>query len=1491
MFKLHRKNLKSPKSGERVNLKFSNFQAFQVPKGWDKLNLSMISIKYGIGKTVAKLSKAFVQNGSCQWTETLLESVWIATDDSLQEPEECLFKLVVSMGSSRAGILGEAIINISCHMTSKEPHPVSLPLRKCSFGTVLQVTVQCLTTRPNIRRESPNSNFQRQNDGFDNQDIASESDISDISLVHSSKFSPSQDLDVSSYQANQIKEQNYSEVNSNHNANFEESSTRRDPFNSSNEFQRNGQSTLGRHVGASSKSNSAHDNYPVDRCPFPRQSSSNSGGKNSKMNLRSSGKESGAASPRNSGSKNLLEAGEGTIEELCVEAKMWERNARKLMLDLDMLKNEFLDQSKKQADLVMELSAAYAEHSGLKKEIEQLKVMLEESTQNQKALEDSNFQSEDPTQNQKELESEIEYQKQSNANLSLQLKRSQESNIELVSILQELEQIIEQQTVEIENLSALQYADSERNVENILEEHENLVLQLQQLQKSEKALEINVLHLEKALYEKIDELENQWSLNNQSLLDVEREYKYELCVKDEKIAKLEEKVTNSVTERPLEDMEKNNGSDTDLIKEIESLRQKVDELERDCNELTEENLELLLKIKESKNIHIEKCGSFNSRASELPANSVSAQSDVSDPEPQMYDPELKSKMNESEQWDTFESSEFICKLLKQLEKAFHHLMKPLSDISSDVSEKCKFVLDDLVNLTKKDSSNSKISTESIVNYFFELNKLLEDRIAEFEQIFTRGEIEIQKRNDKIAEAHKSLEDHILKVKQHQSLKAELEADCQSLLKELSQKKSEIDKLQADLLSKEEQISFYIQRQRELEVQVADLQTKSVQLEMNNEAVQREHNVTAKCLADVQKNLTVLRSSLDSHISAKEILERKSEELELEKHKLEEKIILLEEQKFQLQDRISIMDVQMRQLGDEKQSCQLELEISNSLAMNLQDQIIKLEIEMEDHKANFNQDIQDKQDQLLEAQRHYESLETENKDLQASILRLAEECKILHKLNKELKKKELQLHDHSDQMEIQLEKSETRFFDCSKKVEALEQNLNSMLEAFTLKEKSLNSELEVLLEEYRKEKEKLVQLETLSNQIHLEMSSEVENLQKEVESLTKQISAAHEEKEKAESKAVCEISGLYADKLKLESAFQEVQSKLEFGDSELNTLRVESELKAQSLRNELAASKKSYETLMADHEKLLKRLSSYRTTEEKLKTALNNLELKLTVSDYENQKLREESANMKINCQNVADLREEVSILKIKVEECTIEKEKLEVSLQTVSGHYESLKTEKDSCVNKVLSLQEEMIEYESCQQKATALEEMLRKMEDTLISKETICAQYADLENELNEVIKANEHYQQKISQLEKEKSDCLQKVQALEMDLGKKHNRGIKWNNKFSVRSASPRPVEVACQLTEALDEDNMHKIQLQSFSSEELSSESATFSKKSSVDGKAVAGERCERTKSSIETELRDLREQYLQISLKYAEVEAQREDLVMQLKGAKSGKRWLL
>jgi hypothetical protein len=60
-------------------------------------------------------------------------------NQTTNEYEEKFYKLVVSSGSSRAGILGEALINLGEFADFNHPAQRALPLKNCNSGTVLHV--------------------------------------------------------------------------------------------------------------------------------------------------------------------------------------------------------------------------------------------------------------------------------------------------------------------------------------------------------------------------------------------------------------------------------------------------------------------------------------------------------------------------------------------------------------------------------------------------------------------------------------------------------------------------------------------------------------------------------------------------------------------------------------------------------------------------------------------------------------------------------------------------------------------------------------------------------------------------------------------------------------------------------------------------------------------------------------------------------------------------------------------------------------------------------------------------------------------------------------------------------------------------------------------------------------------------------------------------------------------------------------------------------
>lgn len=57
--------------------------------------MSLISAE--TGKTVAKANKAAVRSGTCQWTETFQECIWIPHDDATKPSEGYAYKIVIFM--------------------------------------------------------------------------------------------------------------------------------------------------------------------------------------------------------------------------------------------------------------------------------------------------------------------------------------------------------------------------------------------------------------------------------------------------------------------------------------------------------------------------------------------------------------------------------------------------------------------------------------------------------------------------------------------------------------------------------------------------------------------------------------------------------------------------------------------------------------------------------------------------------------------------------------------------------------------------------------------------------------------------------------------------------------------------------------------------------------------------------------------------------------------------------------------------------------------------------------------------------------------------------------------------------------------------------------------------------------------------------------------------------------------------------------------------
>ncbi|KAJ0583202.1 hypothetical protein HanOQP8_Chr05g0171891 [Helianthus annuus] len=275
-----------------------------------------------------------------------------------------------------------------------------------------------------------------------------------------------------------------------------------------------------------------------------------------------------------------------------------------------------------------------------------------------------------------------------------------------------------------------------------------------------------------------------------------------------------------------------------------------------------------------------------------------------------------------------------------------------------------------------------------------------------------------------------------------------------------------------------------------------------------------------------------------------------------------------------------------------------------------------------------------------------------------------------------------------------------------------------------------------------------------------------------------------------------------DEQKSTLTFEKLNLESPLKENDIHTLREEYERKIQELTAELAVVKKNHKRLIAEDEKKSKLLTS---------------------SEHEHQQLNEEAANLK---DKVLDYKQMLEKLKN-------EKSNLEASLHSVSNSFEKLKAEKMSFNNK-------MLEFEDCKRERDALEEKLSRLEGDLTAKNASRLQDADMKNEISRIKSANLQYRLKIQQLEGEKKELLKKVDDL---------TGVHETRTQEETDHAAKMKMLEAELDEALNANHKYRVELQK--------------QKSKAEGEVVTKELFEKTKSSLETELKDLRERDFEMS----------------------------
>jgi chromosome segregation ATPase len=495
-------------------------------------------------------------------------------------------------------------------------------------------------------------------------------------------------------------------------------------------------------------------------------------------------------------SKNLLDAAEETIEELLAEAQMWEAHSRQLKNDLETLQKERDEKYEKQSKLLLELSTSQAEQELLRQEIEELKSSIQVATTRQTV--GGIAKSSDSIDVQNELKDEVQFLRESNENLTIQLKKAQDANIELVSILQELEETVEAQRVDISTISQMSNA-------------------------IDPDLPINALSVQE-----------------------DAEWERKLSLKEDEIVELKEKLDR------LHNIQNAGGAGCDAIyleleKENDYLKVKMEELENDCSELTEENLELIHKLKEVSGV--EGQGSCISDVQEmLNAGDLSgtSKSRVKYLERKCADLELKMLNCQSESNELEGKFQKIQEELKERTLELSKLRDGLNNSRAtklEESESELNLLKDRVQLKEREIEglqHSKLEMETFID------NVLQRKIHELENDKVELDLHISRLEDENIELSESI--------------SGMEVELTNLTSEYESCIVQMDDSRTLIIDLKDKVQW---QQAELEAQKVELKQKHLEFQKRFSKVQEDSEILKRLNAKLQAKVDNLVEECNS----------------------------------------------------------------------------------------------------------------------------------------------------------------------------------------------------------------------------------------------------------------------------------------------------------------------------------------------------------------------------------------------------------------------------------------------------------------------------------------------------------------------------------------------------------------------------------------------------------------------------------------------------
>ncbi|XP_048446095.1 myosin heavy chain, cardiac muscle isoform-like [Pyrus x bretschneideri] len=620
----------------------------------------------------------------------------------------------------------------------------------------------------------------------------------------------------------------------------------------------------------------------------------------------------------------------------------------------------------------------------------------------------------------------------------------------------------------------------------------------------------------------------------------------------------------------------------------------------------------------------------------------------------------------------------------------------------------------------------------------------------------------------------------------------------------------------------------------------------------------------------------------------EIYRRDKDELEMQMEQLALDYEILKQENHDMSYKLEQSQLQ------EQLKMQYECSSPSAFINELEYQVEDLETELKKQSEDFSNSLAT----IKELESHIKSLEEELKK-QAQVYEAdleAVTCAKVAGLETELKK---QSEDFSNSLAT---------------IKELEFHLKSLEEELEKQAQVFEADLEAVTCAKVEQEQRAIRAEDALRKTRSKNANTAERLQEEFRRLSVQMASTFDANEKVALRAMTEASELCEQKSHLEELVQKMKD-------ELQGVRNDCEARLQKLSNHLDEKTKEMEKILLEMDNNYKQLDHQQKQEEEVKGNLSQviLQLKsqiqrLTAENNSLSEQVEESKNLRADLEQVKKSIEEaemwaqrgnaernelvskISTLKKEAEKSLEDlntmrhlKDEKEVTVGLLKSEIEELKAR---CKDFKHAIYEDEVEKEKLKKQVFQLKADLKKKEDALTTAEKKlkesngCAIVSDGIKTTQRSIKSLQ-----IARGSKEVACMKERIKLLEGQIKSKEAAlGTSTASFLEKEKDFQNIIEELESMVEEINQNSASQKVTEDAGSDKIASEQEPrlFTADNRYSDLLTELASLKERNISMESELKEMQERYSEISLKFAEVEGERQQLVMTVRILKNSKR---